>query len=203
MMETIQKASMELNMARAIAKSKYELLRPLCDLIDVAGSIRRSNSMVGDIEILCAPRVSASTIDFFGDTSGAKRGKQFVDTIKSLGEILKGDPEKGRFVQVKLPEGIMLDLFMPQKDDYFRQLAIRTGPNLYSKNVIAAGWSRLGWCGTSDGLRLKNECADTKLEGGKITWRCISPKPTLPPVWWSEEEFFKWIKVKYAEPSKR
>ncbi|MCA6372205.1 MAG: hypothetical protein IM631_12570 [Cytophagales bacterium] len=203
MTETIQKASMELSVARAIAKSKYELLRPLCDLIDVAGSIRRSNAIVGDIEILCAPRVSASTTDLFGATSDIKRSKQFVDTIKSLGEVIKGDPEKGRFVQIKLPEGIVLDLFMPQKDDYFRQLAIRTGPALYSKSVIAAGWSRLGWCGTSDGLRLKSECAETKLEGGKSTWRCILPKPTLPPVWLSEEEFFKWIQVKYAEPSKR
>ena len=93
----------------------------------------------------------------------------------------------------------MLDLFMPESRDYYRQYAIRTGSADYSFKVLAAGWRRKGWCGTPDGLRRVRDCKEVK----KSVWKCINPQAELPPVWQSEHEFFDWIGVRWIKPSLR
>jgi DNA polymerase/3'-5' exonuclease PolX len=48
-----------------------DLLSPVCERIEVAGSVRREKAFVGDIEILCAPRVRHETqMDLFGQATG-------------------------------------------------------------------------------------------------------------------------------------
>lgn len=42
----------------------FEILRPLCDRVCVAGSVRREKSDVGDIEYVCVPKI---THDLFGE----------------------------------------------------------------------------------------------------------------------------------------
>jgi DNA polymerase/3'-5' exonuclease PolX len=123
----------------------------------------------------------------------------FNEALKSIQhQIIKGNAE-GRYMQMFIKGGAVLDLFMPQKEDYYRQLAIRTGSAQYSAFVIAQGWKRKGWCGTHDGLRLQSECIQTKSNN----WVCEKKEPTIPPVWQSEQEFFHWLGVEYVHPSKR
>lgn len=185
---------MEYKKAYPIAISVLKRLEPYCVKIDVAGSVRREKPEVKDVEVCCLPCLEHET-DLFGTVLGTGRSKDFIKTVKSLGIILKGKPEDGRYVQIDLLEGIVLDLFIPQPTDYIRQLIFRTGSADYSHKVIAVACLRKGWCGTSDGMRLVTECSKTLLPGGKHKWICRSKNPTLPPVFEDEYHFFKFFNL--------
>lgn len=192
--------------ALQIAEKVMAMLTPHCQVINIAGSIRREKPEVKDIEIVCvAKTVKVGTLDLFGnDDRKTVISPDFAKTVNELGKIVKGKPE-GRMMQIVLPEKIVLDLFMPMPYDYWRQFAIRTGSADYSHKVIATGWLKMGWCGTSQGLRLQDECNGVKNNEGKTVWtiKASVVKPTLPPVWSSEQEFFDWLGVQYQHPKMR
>ena len=73
----------------------------------------------------------------------------------------------GKYMQIKLRENIILDLFMPDDFDYYRQYAIRTGSADYAAKIIATGWKKKGWCGSDKGLRKISDCVETKTPDGK------------------------------------
>jgi len=177
---------MKLIKAIEIAERIVAQLQPFCERIDIAGSIRRKKEDVGDIEIVCI-----------------RKGSELFSFVGAINKyvIIKGGAD-GKYTQriVESEHGqINLDLFMPSAPDYFRQLAIRTGSSDYSARVIASGWKAKGWCGTDGGLRMIKECRSI----GKNKWVCITSRPTLPPVWHSEEEFFEWLGIEWIEPEKR
>lgn len=191
---------MELLKAKDIAVHICYKLEPFCDKINIAGSIRRQKELVKDIEIVCLPK-TVDEMDLFGSVYGKKRSKNFIDAVCSLGKIVKGTPN-GRMCQIDLLN-IMLDLFIPEAGDYYRQHAIRTGSSNYSAMVIATGWKKKGWCGTPDGLRKIHQCEEKKNSEGKSTWKCKVDNPDLPPVWKDEKEFFDWLEVPYVSAVKR
>lgn len=201
---------MEFKYALNIAHSLLGKLTPDITKMHIAGSVRREKPEVKDIEIVCLPKMeivfSQDPGDMFADSYKVPEklvvSKGFINTAMSLGIPLKGNP-LGRYMQIALPDGINLDLFMPEAHDYYRQLAIRTGPAEYSYAVIAVGWRKLGWCGTSEGLRLMSQCQERKQCSGKSIWNCIVPDPELPPHWQSEHEFYDWLRIPYAEPTQR
>lgn len=199
------KASIALPIAQAICRS----LSPYCEVIKIAGSIRRLQDEVKDIELVAVPIKTLQPVpvtlfqEMMASTGEAKyiTHEEYVKEVNNLGKILKGK-HGGRYMQIELPEGINLDLFTPEEHDYYRQLAIRTGSALYSEKVIAGGWRKIGWVGTKDGLRKQSDCEHKVLPSG-TSWICTNKNPELPPVWKSEKEFFEWIKVTYVEPIKR
>jgi len=190
------------NGAKALADDIIISLNPYCDKIEIAGSLRRGKEIIGDLEICCIPKNEESK-DMFGNVEDVYRNPFFLSIADTeLGRVIKGMPV-GRYMQIELPEGINLDLFMPEPHDYYRQLAIRTGSADYSFKVIATAWKKLGWAGTSQGLRKMTECIEKKLPDGKSKWECHISNPSLPPSWASEKEFFEWIRVPYIKPSER
>lgn len=191
---------MILEKAQKIAIEKVELLRPHCHRIEIAGSIRRKKAEVKDIEIVCLPKTFELQNNLFG-VKAEIRIQEFVDTVRMWEQRL-GDTY-GKYTKRMLPEGIMLDLFMPTPVDYYRQLAIRTGSAEYSQRVIAWGWRKKGWCGSDLGLRLMSDCVEKKDKEGKSKWVCTNPNAELPPVWASEREFFEWLGLGYLEPEQR
>lgn len=148
---------MDFQQAISIAITIKETLAPHCDVIEIAGSIRRGKQKPKDIEITCLPN-TRPILDVFGEEAGRQRIQGFVQTVEGLGVISKGSPSEGKYVRMALKQGIALDLFMPQQVDYYRQLVIRTGPSDYSHKVIATSWLKKGWCGTPDGLRKISDC---------------------------------------------
>lgn len=180
---------MEYQKALEIAFGVFVQLELYCEKIDVAGSIRRMNPEVKDIEICAIPK--PYEIGLF--ESG-------FATIVNQWEKVKGELEYGKckYTQRVLPQGIKLDLFMPHDFDYYRQLAIRTGSADYSHQVIANGWLKLGWCGSDKGLRKQSDCIRVKDK-----WKCENADCELPPVWKDERGFFNWINVPYIEPQYR
>jgi len=53
--------------ARKLAEQMVERLRPACDKIEIAGSVRRGKPEVKDIEIVCLPRDTGNDIGLFSD----------------------------------------------------------------------------------------------------------------------------------------
>jgi DNA polymerase/3'-5' exonuclease PolX len=189
---------MELQKALTVADSIIASLSPHCDIINLGGSCRRMKSEVKDIEIICLPK-TRTIKDVFGEDLRQVRKKDFIATVEGLGIRKKGSPLNGKYVCIELKQEPMLDLFLPDADDYFRQLAIRTGPHEYSHKVLARGWRKKGWCGSDVGLRRIIDC----IEYRPGTWKCVNPEAELPPAWKSEEEFLHWINVRYVHPSLR
>jgi len=191
-----------------VANYIVDLLSPHCHKINIAGSIRRMNADVKDIEIICIPKDQVISRDFFGKEEYV-RSKEFVQALSTVTyQKVKGSVE-GRYLQIITTsincKNIKLDLFMPHADDYYRQYAIRTGSADYSHYVIATAWSRKGWTGIDDlGLRKKTDC-DCKIQGDKkiYTLKKDLKEPTLPPVWTSEGEFFTWLNIQYIDPEHR
>jgi len=192
---------MKLIEAKKIADNIVKLLETYCNKIDIAGSIRREKENVGDIEICCVPKVEVLK-DMFGWNEGIIRKIEFSNTVNNLGKVIKGNTA-GKYMQIELPEGVNLDLFMPDDFDYYRQYAIRTGAADYSAKVIASGWRKIGWCGSDKGLRKMSDCVESKSPDGKSKWKCVEMDAELPPVFKSEEDFFNWINVKMPHPSQR
>lgn len=187
-----------LQQSATILRPILNRLLTVTNRLDLAGSIRRQNAWVEDIDIVCQPlEVEDDIYDLFGGVTVASRIKEFGTAIRSFGTVSKGDEDNGRMVSVRLSSGIKIDLFMPLKEDYYRQLAIRTGSAEFVKNIVAARWVNRGWVGTTEGLRRMDDC-----ERVGERWRIqkgLSPSE-IPPAWQSEEEFFNWLGLTWKAP---
>lgn len=201
---------MHIYYASTIANMIATELTPYCDIIHIAGSIRRKKEQVKDIEIVCIPKkITMGERNLFGEEINKRIviHPEFERIIKSHGVIEKGK-FTGRYMKLGIQRvidsvsySISLDLFMPQQHDYYRQLAIRTGSAEYSKRFIAGKWYAKGWCGCEGELRLQSQCYKDKADVWHLRPTVTDPK--LPPVWKSEEEFFQWLGIQWLEPEHR
>ena len=189
--------------AASIALTAVQNLQPYCSKINVAGSIRRGKPEVKDIEIVALPN-KMPIKGLFGNTGEFEVCPDFCKAATALGRVVAGSPQ-GRYMKIDLPEGIRMDLFMPEDYDWARQFAIRTGSSDYSFRILAKAWVKLGWVGTKFGLRLLDECYKSGEEWHiKPEIKALGPAfPTKPPVWKTEEEFFEWLQLEWKEPSQR
>ena len=158
-----------------------EILSPYCTLLCTAGSYARMCPTVGDLELVA----------LLPKENRTKAGMALMEVAR----ICKGTfNATARYVCLSLKENsLQVDLFLPTETDFYRQLAIRTGPAEYSKR-IAVAWVKMGWVGTSEGLRLREECKETK--SGWEPLNLVSP--TLPPAWKGEPDFFEWLGMPYV-----
>lgn len=132
---------MLLAQAEAIAESIREKLQPYCERIEIAGSIRRRKPVVKDIELVAIPKKIEIPEGLF-DTALIVH-PEFCRIVNGL-EKVKGEPT-GKYTQRILPEGIKLDLFMANKDNWGLIYAIRTGSATFSHRVLARGWVKMGY----------------------------------------------------------
>ncbi|MCB0748533.1 MAG: hypothetical protein KDC90_13820 [Ignavibacteriae bacterium] len=160
---------MEYNKAYEIANKIKAELAPHCERIEIAGSIRRKKPFVKDIEIVAIPK--PYDIGLF--ESG-------ITTVVNQWPKVRGElPCK--YTQRILPEGIALDLFFADKENWGLIYAIRTGSADYSHHVLGKAWVRQGY---------------RSVEG----YLCSNGERIAVP---EEEDLFKLIGVKYIEPEKR
>lgn len=136
-----------------IAEQLVELFAPLCDRIEIAGSIRRQKPLVGDIEIVCVPKwhtdllgqIISSHIDTMVD-GWARRGdtsKSFpllADRVPVAFPPLKNGPRFKQFRIATPPADaerpLRLDLFTCETEAWGPALAMRTGPAEFSKRLV-------------------------------------------------------------------
>lgn len=146
-----------------------DLLSPHCDRIEIAGSIRRKKPDVKDIEIVAIPKPF--------DTGLFESG---IATIVNRWQKVKGTlPCK--YTQRILPEGIKLDLFFADPENWGLIFAIRTGSADYSHHVLATGCVKRGY----------------KISGGYLFY---DDKLIALP---EEEDLFKRIGVPLVRPEYR
>lgn len=130
---------MNLEKASLIAERIKAQLAPHCERIEIAGSIRRRKSDVGDIEMVVIPK--PYDVGLFA--SG-------IAPIVSAWPKVRGElPCK--YTQRTLPDGIALDLFFATAENWGLIFAIRTGSADYSHRVLACGWVRNGYK-SADGM---------------------------------------------------
>jgi len=122
--------------ARHIAVSAMQQLQPHCEVISLAGDIRRERATIGGIEIVCVPRPASS----FGAVIS-----QWSESNASC-----------CYTQRMLPEGITIDLFMAHRDAYGLQRAIRTGSPDWCRTVLAPAWVQAGFNVSHGMLRRAN-----------------------------------------------
>jgi len=134
---------MKFQQAKKIALKTIEQLRPHCERIEIAGSIRREKPEPNDIEIVAIPNLY--DIGLF--ESG-------IATVVNRWQKVKGElPCK--YTQRILPEGIKLDLFFATPENWGLIFAIRTGCAEYSHKILATRWVQFGYK-SKDGMLTRN-----------------------------------------------
>jgi DNA polymerase/3'-5' exonuclease PolX len=126
--------------AERIAHTIIADLRPVCERIQVAGSVRRRKSLVGDIELVAIPRYDPAGL--FGDRQANALWAHLHagDTYR----FTKGDNPDGRYYQLGLPAypDLQVDLFLAQPDNWGLTLLVRTGNAAFSTEMLAR-WKRV------------------------------------------------------------
>ena len=133
--------------ARLFAHKLLDLLEPVCERIEIAGSIRRQCLEVGDIEIVAIPK---PTWDLFGnrkwDTS------TIIARVFDLDQrnLLRGPEEplftkRGEWYAKFRAFGMDVDLFMTTPEKWGCIYMIRTGSADFSKRMMTKQ-SRGGEC---------------------------------------------------------
>ncbi|MBN1964885.1 MAG: hypothetical protein JW910_09570, partial [Anaerolineae bacterium] len=141
---------LDLTTARTLADRLVAALAPACERIEVAGSIRRKRSTVGDIELVVIPRVVetpiAGQLGLFDDGTAAS-----VKRVSKLDELLAGMVRRGEWYDspplgisaqpawgpkykkawVREPESgelVQVDIFAATLQNWGAIFTIRTGP---------------------------------------------------------------------------
>lgn len=124
---------MEYQKALEIANKWVSELAPFCEKIQIAGSIRRGKPEVKDIEIVCQPK-NEPVIDMFGNEIAQFSAlESYLSQVQNVRFVKNGE----KYKQIRLPEGINLDLFIVTPPaQYGVILAIRTGPAEYSHWLV-------------------------------------------------------------------
>jgi DNA polymerase/3'-5' exonuclease PolX len=159
------KARISLARATALASCIRAGLAPHCDRIEIAGSIRRRKSEVGDIEIVCIPKNTEvpglfSEADF-GET---RRDWGWIKAAHQIGSVVKGHPIDGKYIQFLTSDGVKVDLFTATARNWGLIYAIRTGSAAYSHHVLASGWVRNGCHCVNGMLTRRGVPVDTREE---------------------------------------
>jgi DNA polymerase/3'-5' exonuclease PolX len=136
--------------ADSIAETTRAALAPYCERIEIAGSTRRRKAFVGDLEIVCIPKIIPTGL--FGDEQVTDPG--FCAVVNQWPAV-RGKPE-GKYTQRRLPDGIMLDLCMADAENWGLIFAIRTGSWEFSHHILGTVCKRRGYQSEDGRLRTRN-----------------------------------------------
>lgn len=175
----------ELSEARNIADKVLSHVRPAMARIEIAGSIRREKPIVGDIELVAIVDDRDKLLRLLGDVG---------QTIKpSVPGVIPWTPKPdSRYIRVRLEEGMNLDLFIANPDNWGGLFLMRTGS--------AAGADGNAFNGFTPGCFARWK----KLSGGG---RMTEVMPTMPdgtqlPVP-EEQDFFDLLEMDFVPPVER
>jgi len=129
------KIKMPLTRAAPLAEKIKTVLAPACVRIEIAGSIRRMQQPIGDIEIVCIPKIAP---DLWGDPYGDSKLEILLDYLLAQGRLTPGGKAGAKYKKFSIPQadGIHLDLFITTAPKWGYQFAIRTGSAAFSKQIV-------------------------------------------------------------------
>lgn len=182
MSATAQKVA--LHRAEAVAHDLVDQLRPACVRIEIAGSIRRGEPFVGDIEILAEPRFSTETThDLFRTPCEVDLLKRTLEALEVAHVLVRHPVRKCDGERAKAlwqPEAqIAVDLFIIRPPaEWGPALVIRTGPSLFSAAMVSSLRRRNL---RSEGLRVLTELNDRVPCPDEETFFRLCDRPYLAP----------------------
>ena len=178
--------------AKAVATEIMRWLDPTCDRLVVAGSLRRQQPTVGDVEMLYHSKSEKrpDPSDMFSSMV-VNLTDEAIATMESAGVLERRKNVAGRETFGPLNKlmrhrasGIPVDLFSePNLSDWWRSLVIRTGPKELNVRLITTAAKR-GISVHAYGTGL------TDMRGNSIACE-------------SEEQFFEICGARYLEPKDR
>lgn len=162
------------------AERFIEQIRPYCERVEVAGSLRRKKAEVGDIEIVCVPNSRGrQSYDLFGNV--VETASRLEMYLNDHFHMAKNGPH---YKQIELTETVV-DLFITTPPQWGVIYTIRTGSADFSRWLVT--WKRNGGALPSnmlvrDGL--------LRMAGGVI------PTP-------EETDFFRALGLDWISPEER
>lgn len=181
------KTRIPLEEAERLAEQIIKALRPLCEKIEVAGSIRRQRPTVGDIEIVAIPRRQRVLIG---------EGYNYKDPTELdlfLRRKTKLERDGGKAKRWYTHHGRQIDLYLPEPENYGAILLIRTGSADFSRWIVTPqaqqgamppGMAQIAGYLTSNGQKI-----DTPTEASYF--KAIG-LPMIPPAIRDQEHQDKW-----------
>jgi hypothetical protein len=197
---------MQAERAMLLANAILGRLAPAAQRIAIAGSLRRRNQWVSDIELVAIPKIEPDPAAglFSPPTSALDRVLNQCVADQKLMPIKNGDRYKQFFILTATGKP-KLDLFVGNPDNWGYLLAIRTGPADYSRHIVTQ---------RAKGGAMRD---DILCRGGFV-WRAVAPNEAPPgpstatvidgvvhvlvPVP-EESDFFALVDGGYVEPEKR
>ena len=125
--------------AEQVAQEVVAKLTDYCEVIQVAGSVRRRKPDVGDVELLVVPR---HTLDLFSEPGPNLLDPRLLELIdrrflnyrlNKLGRKTYGTLNKNLW---HVDSGIAVDVFTGSLENWGRDLLIRTGSADFNKRVM-------------------------------------------------------------------
>lgn len=183
-MEMVDPIAAEHTISLRVAKRKATelkmVLEPLTEKLFVAGSVRRGETRIKDIDFVCIPKFKEVANDLFGKPEYINRVVEWANRPNIKEQYRTSGGQR----QQKLTyDHVPVEIYMTTPEQFGRMLAIRTGPESYTKKM-AARWVQLGYHG---------------IDGELISETDPSDKPEFP----TEEEFFSWLCWTWVKPEAR
>ncbi len=190
---TTEKVKRPLAIVEPVARQLADLLAPACARLEIAGSIRRRKTMVGDVELLAIPRMVRVAVvdasDLFKPVTHTTVNQLWaaLDEFAAQRKLLyirQGE----RYRAFRWPfhgDSIQVDLFTATAETWGNQFMIRTGSAEFSQLMMAR--YRVAGYASVDG-------AVHRLVDGK-------PADAIPTP--TEESVFQIAGMKYVAPQFR
>lgn len=135
-----------------VAAELCAALKPACDRLIVAGSLRRRKPTIGDVEILYIPRTetrqvpgdmfASSSVNLADEVIASLEASGVLDRRKNInGSVMFGPKNK---LMRHIPTGLPVDLFTGTPENWFNYLVCRTGPADSNTRICMAAQAR-GW----------------------------------------------------------
>jgi len=188
------KPKFDFSVAHLTATQIVDALEPSCERITIAGSLRRCEKSVGDIEIVYVPKFGRGTPSGELVESTIDLALARIWDLINAGVLVRRQNTNGadtfgpRNKLMRHASGIPVDLFATDERSWANYLVCRTGPAAF--NIRVANRARdLGWkwhpydCGFS-----RARCG-----GGLRKWQVIR----------SEEQLFEFLGWPYCQPWER
>ena len=185
-----QKPRRSAAIARRVADELVEALTPRCELVEIAGSLRRGKAEVGDIEILYVPRLGLvrSPSELFPKSGSL--ADELIELWLTQGVLTKRPNKNGitawgalNKLATHVASAINVDLFATTREHWFVSLVVRTGSAEMNTQLASSAQQR-----------------GMKLHAYGVIERSATGEQIVPQ---SEREVFELCGVPYREPQER
>ena len=170
-----------------VAEQLRQILLPSCERIEIAGSLRRQQPDVGDIELLCIPKTIVTPGGLLGMFTTSENaldtavmvllGQEFLNyRLNSKGAKIYGSLNK---LLVHVESGIPVDIFSTTIKNWGMALVVRTGPKEFNIRMMARfrqeGMRGHAYGGVTDGDGQEIGCPDEATVFRQLGWLYQEP----------------------------